>query len=348
MPKIQATELHKIVSELLSAAGADERNSERVAEALVSSNLCGVDTHGVFHVPRYINEIKEGTLIPTAWPELDTETPTSALVKGNWTFGHVVAKYSMEIAIEKACGQGISVVSFVRSNHIGRLGEYAEMAADAGMISQIWASGYGVGMPAAVPFGGREPFLHSNPIAIGIPGGDEPAMILDFATTNIANSKVKIAQNRGQEVPPNSLTDQEGNPTTDPSGYPDVGGLMPFGAHKGYSIMLANEFLGRVLSGADGFVEEGRGGAVMRNQGVTMLVMKSDLFQAVSEFGKSSDTLQRGIRGVAPRKGFESVMVPGDLENKARSVRSIDGIPLPEDHWDALIDLGNELGVNII
>mgnify|MGYP001305690048 CR=1 FL=1 len=78
-----------------------------------------------------------------------------------------------------------------------------------------------------------------------------------------------------------------------------------------------------------------------------MVVIKTDLFRTISEFGESSDTLQRGIRGVAPRKGFESVMIPGDLENKERSVRSVDGIPVPGDHWEALVGLGNELGVDV-
>ena len=137
-------ELHTIVVKILVAAGTAPKNASRVADALVASNLCGVDTHGVFHLLSYIEQIKDGLLDAIASPKILKESATTALIDGNWTFGHVVAKYSMEIAIEKACGQGISVVSFVRSNHIGRLGEYAEMAADAGMISQIWASGYGV------------------------------------------------------------------------------------------------------------------------------------------------------------------------------------------------------------
>ena len=313
----------------------------------MSSNLCGVDTHGVFHLPRYVDEIKRGMLVPTAWPQVVKETATSALITGNWTFGHVVAKRAMEIAIEKASAQGVTVVSLVRLMHIGRLGEYAEMAAAAGMASQIWASGYGVETPVAVPFGGREPSLHTNPIAIGVPGGEEPAMVLDFATTVIAGSKVRIAQNRGEQVPPGSLVDREGNPTTDPSGFPDEGGLMPFGGHKGYAIMLANEFLGRVFAGADAFSEEDRGGAGMRHQGVTMIVLKADLFQSMVQFGRGSDSLQRRIRAVPPGKGFESVMVPGDLENRARVIRRRDGIPVPDDMWSSLVKLGSMLGVEV-
>ena len=345
MHQITAEKLHTLVRRILLAAGADERNADRVAEALVSSNLSGVDTHGVFHLPRYVNEIREGTLVPTGWPEIVRETRSTALITGNWTFGHVVAKYAMEVAIKKASAQSVAVVSFVRATHIGRLGEYAEMAASNGMISLVWASGYGEETPAAVPFGGRVPVLHTNPIAIGVPGGQEPAMVADFATTTIAGSKVRIAHNRGQQAPPGSLVDREGKPTTDPSGWPEEGGLLPFGAHKGYAIMLANEFLGRVLSGADAFAELHRGGPVLRHQGVTLVVLKADLFQPFAEFASRAYELQRRMRAVPPAAGFEEVLVPGDLENRARVTRKRDGIPIADDVWSSLTDLAVSLDV---
>ena len=189
MPNIKAARLHDVIRDLLLASCADYRNADRVAEALVSSNLCGVDSHGVFHLPRYVNEIERGVLVPTAWPHIVKETASSALISGNWTFGHVGAKYALETAIEKASAQGVAVVSLVRSMHIGRLGEYAEMAASAGMVSQICVSGEAAETPVAVPFGGRVPVLHTNPIAIGVPGGEEPAMVLDFATTVVRRVK---------------------------------------------------------------------------------------------------------------------------------------------------------------
>ena len=162
--------------------------------------------------------------------------------------------------------------------HIGRVGEYAEMAVDNGMIALVWASGYGEEQPVAVPFGGRTPVMHTNPISIGVPTGEENPMVMDFATTTIAGSKVRIAKLKGEQVPLGSLVDAEGIPTTDPSGYPTGGGMLPFGGHKGYSFMLADEFLGRVLSGADDYVEGERGGPLMRHQGVTMIVFRADLF----------------------------------------------------------------------
>ena len=129
MPTKTPDELHRLVTTILMAVGADEANASRVAEGLVSSNLAGVDPHGVWHLTGYVRDIRDGYLVPTAVPETVSETPTTALVTGNWTFGFVAAKYSMELAIQKAKEQGISLVGIVRSGHIGRLGEYTEMAA---------------------------------------------------------------------------------------------------------------------------------------------------------------------------------------------------------------------------
>ena len=347
MPTIAAEDLHDLTRRVLLAAGADDRNASRVADALVSSNLSGVDTHGVFHLARYVNEIREGMLVPTAWPEVLTETPTTALVSGNWTFGHVVAKFAMEVAMAKARDQNVATVSLVKALHIGRVGEYAEMAVANGMIALVWASGYGAEVPVAVPFGGRAPVLHTNPIAIGVPAGEETPMVMDFATTTIAGSKVRVAQVKREQVPPGSLVDKDGNPTTDPSGYPTGGGMTAFGGHKGYAFMLADEFLGRVLAGADGHVEGERGGPLMRRQGVTMIVLRADLFQPMADFARRSDELKRRVNAVPPAAGFDEVLVPGDLEARAREKRSREGIPIPAEVWQILTDLARGLEVSI-
>ncbi len=347
MPTITADALRDLTTRLLLAAGADQRNAGRVADALVLSNLSGVDTHGVFHLPRYVTEIRDGMLVPTAWPEVLTETATTALVSGNWTFGHVVAKFAMVTAIAKARQQNVATVSLVQSLHIGRVGEYAEMAVAEGMIALVWASGYGAEEPVAVPFGGRAPVLHTNPIAIGVPAGDETPMVMDFATTTIAGSKVRIAKLKGEEVPLGSLVDADGQPTTDPSGYPTGGGMLAFGGHKGYAFMLADEFLGRVLSGADGHLEGDRGGPLMRHQGVTMIVLRADLFQPLAEFTRRADELKRQVNAVPPAVGFDEVLVPGDLEARSRQKRSRDGIPVPQEVWQSLMDLAADLDVAI-
>jgi len=341
-----ADELHRIIDKILVATGADERNANRVADALVSANLCGVDTHGVYHLPLYVEMIKTGEIAPTAWPKILAETPTTALVGGNWTFGHVTAKYATEVAIKKADKQNVAVVSMVQANHIGRLGEYAEMAAFSGMISMIFAGSLSEKVNAAVPYGGRKRILHTNPIAMGFPGGEEPPMILDFSTAALSGVKVINAREKNEHLPPGCIVDKDGNPTTDPVAFFEGGGHLPFGGHKGYALMLAVEFLGRVFSGADTFDIGRPTEAAFRHSGATLILFKSDLFQSLTEYSKKADAMERCIREVPPAPGFKEVLIPGDPEVRTRAVRQRDGIPIPDELWQKLTDLAASLDLD--
>ena len=262
-----ADELRELIRESLLAAGADDRNADTVAEHLVLANLSGVDTHGVCQLPGYVEGAKAGLIVPTAWPTIQSETPSSALVSGNWTFGHVAAKYSMEIGIRKGKEHGVAVIALVQANHVGRLGHYVEMAAAEGMISMIWAGGFGEEGPAAVPYGGRVRVLHTNPIAMGFPAGDKPAMMFDYATTAVSGVKVLNASRRDESLPPGCIVDRDGAPSTDPNDFFSGGAAVPFGGHKGYALMMAAEFLGRIFSGSDAYAEPNRAGPIMRHQG---------------------------------------------------------------------------------
>ena len=192
-------ELYALVRSVLLAAGADQENAVAVAAHLVRANLSGVDSHGVWHLCRYVEEIQEGAIVPAAHPEILRETPGSALVSGNWGFGHPVGAYAMEMAIAKAAEQGMAVTSVVQKHHVGRLGHYVEMAAERGMIGMALAAGQGVADPAAVPYGGAEKLLHTNPLAVAFPTGvaDHPLMF-DFATSATAGSRCPMPSGAGR------------------------------------------------------------------------------------------------------------------------------------------------------
>ncbi len=339
-----ADELYELVRKIFLKAGADERNANGVAEHLVSANLSGVDTHGVWHVPRYVAAIKTGELVPTTSPEILSETPTTALITGNWTFGQVGARYAMEVAIEKASEHNVTVVSLVQAHHIGRLGYYVEMAASKGMIGMLWAGGYGEVEPGTAPYGGRARLLHTNPLAMGFPTGDEPTMMFDYATTALSGIKVVNAQRRGEQLPPGCIIDKAGNPTTNPNDFFDGGAYVPFGGHKGSALTMAVEFLGRIFTGADAFAEVGRGGLLAR-QGVTMIVFKADLFQPFAEYASRADEMGQRVRAVPPAPGFDEVLMPGDPEVRTRADRQRDGIPIADDIWQPIAEVATALGV---
>ena len=342
----KADELREITIKVIMRAGADERNANRLTEALISSNLCGVDTHGVFMLPFYVDSIKAGELDPRAWPEIIKETPNSALVKGNWAFGHVTAKYAMEVAIEKVKENGMSIVGGVQVMHTGRLGEYVEMAAKENIISMMWTGGYGEEKPAAVPYGGAKTVLHTNPFSMGFPAGSEPPMISDFATSVVSGVKVIFARDKKEQLPQGCIVDKEGKPTCDPNDFYNGGGHIPFGGYKGYALMLANEFLGRIFVGSDLFIEENRKHPVLRHSGFTIIAFKSDLFNSFEDYSSRMDEIENRIRAVPPAPGFKEVLIPGDLERRTREERIKNGIPIPDNIWESIIQSAKSLGID--
>ncbi len=340
-----AGQLRVLVRRVLIAAGADEANAADVAEHLVLANLSGVDTHGIYHVPGYVQAIRAGELLPAEHPRVVRESEVSTVVAGNWTFGQVTAKEAMRRAIAKAERSGVAVSGLMETHHIGRLGHYVEMAAQADLIAIVMAGGFSEEDPHAAPYGGRSRALHTNPIAMGFPAGDEAPMMFDFATTALSGVKVATARRRGERLPAGAAVDVHGNPTTDPNDFFAGGAALPFGGHKGYALMMAAEFLGQAFSGADSFAQDGRGGAILGHHGAAMIVMRADLLRPLEDYRARADLLQRRIRAVPPAPGFEEVLVPGDPEQRTREIRERDGIPIYDDVWRDLVETAESLGV---
>ena len=342
-----ARELHEITKQILMAAGANQQNADVVAEHLVSANLAGVDTHGVLHLAGYVAAMSSGELLSTASPAIIKEGPTSALVTGNWTFGQVAAKFAMEVAIAKAAEHGVAVAGLVQAHHVGRLGHFVEMAARQQMISMVWGGGFGEERPAAVPYGGRVTVLHTNPIAAGFPAGEESPMMFDYATTPLSGVKVDNAKRRNELLPSGCIVDKAGNPSTDPNDFFQGGAHVPFGKHKGYALMMAAEFFGRIFTGSDAFAEADRSGPIFRHQGFTMIVLQADMFQPFADYARRADEMERRVRAVPPAPGFKEVLVPGDLESRARCNRQRDGIPIHDDIWQSILETAQSVNVEL-
>jgi LDH2 family malate/lactate/ureidoglycolate dehydrogenase len=259
-----------------------------------------------------------------------------ALVTGNWTFGHVAAKYAVERGLELAEAHDMAIVGLFQSHHIGRLGHFTEMAADAGFISQVWAGGFAEEAPVTMPYGGRGRLLHTNPISMAFPAGAEPRVMFDFATTTLSGVKVDNARRRGEALPPGAIVDRDGRPTTDPNDFYDGGGHIPFGGHKGYAIGMAAEFFGRVFTGSSTYADQERAGPVLRHQGVTILLVRADLFRPRTDYDRDADEMERRTRAIPPAAGFTEVLVPGDPEWKSRIERRANGIPVENAIWEAI------------
>jgi len=340
MLTMSADRLRDVTRQVFEAAGTPPDLATNMADILVESNLAGHDSHGIIRIPVYVKSIKEGTLDPKARPEILRETPGSALVDGKYAFGHIAAAFGTEVAIRKAKESKAVVVSIVRCNHIGRLGEWGSRAAAKDVIAIVTVGGGG-GPGIAAPFGGAARALGTNPISIGIPGGNVPDMLVDFATTSIAEGKVQVARAKGVQLPPGSIIDKDGNPSTNPQDLYDGGMLLPFGGHKGYALSMVVELLGAAFSPGDEYNKGGRGGAAV------IIAIDATTFRPLATYEKSADESLRRVKAIPPALGFGEVLLPGEPEQRSKAERLRDGIPVAEATWSAIVETGKGLGISL-
>jgi LDH2 family malate/lactate/ureidoglycolate dehydrogenase len=343
---ITIDELSATIQSLVEAVGTPSDHAKVVTRLLVGSHLAGHDSHGLQHLPRYLEEAQNGLIVPSARPEIVSETPSASLVRGNWGWGHVTADYVMELAVRKALVGGVSMVSAVECNHIGRLGDYVEVAASRGCIGILMSGGNAEELATAAPFGGAKAVLAPNPVGMAFPAEPEHPVLVDFATTIVAGGKVALAKAKGAKIPIGWIIDKAGNPSTEPNDYYDGGALLPFGEHKGFGVMVAAEILGRILSGADDHATTEHGGTYFRHCGITFLAIRANLFG--DSFAARTSELAQRVRAVPPQGQVEKVMMPGDYEHTTRTERVRDGsIQIPESTWDEVVASARGLGREI-
>lgn len=339
MPTLRKVALHRVTAAIFRATGAPDDIAAQVADVLVDNHLAGHDSHGILRIPEYVQSVRAGEIVPTARPYVLEESPTSALVSGNWAFGQVTGLFAADLAIEKAKRERVAVLSVVQAGHTGRLAAFTERAARQGVV-MFMAIGT-VSKIMTAPYGGSAPVFGTNPVSFSIPNPAGSPITLDFATSAIAAGKIKLAKARHEQLPPNAILDKQGRPSTDPHAFFDGGFLLPFGGHKGYALAVIAELLSGPLAGADKYP------GVTSRSGIFIFTVDATVFRPPADYEKSLAKTVGRIKAVPPGPGFDEVLLPGEPEALARVRRERDGIPIPEDTWHAVCAVGAELGVDV-
>jgi uncharacterized oxidoreductase len=344
MPVVDAAKLEHLTRDIFAARGVPRGDAGWVATLLVRANLRGHDSHGVIRIPHYARAMKAGEVNPEPDIRVEAETPTIAVVDGDLGLGQVVARRGMALAVDKARAQGLAAVTLKRTNHVGRLADWAEMAAAEGLIGMLW-----VNAPMALnvaPWGGAARRLGTNPHAIAIPGpGGSIAMSHDFATSVIAEGKLKVKLNRGEPVAPGTILDGAGQPSTDArTFYADPRGcLLTAGGHKGYGLALAVEILGGILSGT-GAARPERGPV---QNGTLIVCLDPSRFLPLEEFHRQVERLFDFVRSAPPAAGAAEILIPGEPEARAERERRASGIPIDEETWRQIAACAAEVDVSV-
>ena len=344
--KISADDLTTFAAAILAQASGRPEAAAKVAARLVSANLTGHDSHGVGMIPAYVDGMLAGQLIPDSAAQIVQDKGPFLLVDGGRGFGHIIAEQAMEQAIARALTSHFAVLSLRNSFHLGRLGDWGAMAADAGFICIIYANVQSP-RPIVAPFGGSDARFVTNPYCTAIPATDKhPMFLLDMATSTIAMGKARVADLSGKQVPEGALIDAQGNPTTDPSVmFNDVGGaLTTFGQHKGFGLALLGDMLGGAFSGGGAYLPEREVDARITNNMLAILI-DPDVFGRGEAFGIDIDRYTDWVKASPPAPGGQAVQLPGDPERRAAADRTANGIPVDAGTQAQLLDAAARAGV---
>jgi L-2-hydroxycarboxylate dehydrogenase (NAD+) len=347
--------LYNFCTTVFNKIGCSDADAAIAAKALIAADCRGIDSHGVARLSGYVRlwEVKRVNAAPQL--KIIHETPSTAVVDGDAGLGLVVAPYAMQVAIDKAKNVGTGWVSVKNSNHFGIAGYHAMMALPNDMI--------GIAMTNAsalvAPTFSVERMLGTNPIAVAIPAGKEPAFVADFATTTAANGKLEILQRKNANTPTGWVQTKDGSASTNANELKVGGSLLPLGgdrehsSHKGYALGAIVDIFSAVLSGANygpwvppfpAYVPMPEN---MPGEGIGHFfgAMRIDAFRTADEFKQHMDNWIQRFRSAKTTAGEEKVIIPGDPEREMEAIRMKEGIPLVQSVADDLKTLGDRFEI---
>ena len=351
---IGATALENLVRDIFVANGCDATEAWRISHHLLGANLAGHDSHGVARVPRYVEWQQAGYVLAGQQVATVMDGGAFALLDGQWGFGQTVAEQATDIGIARARQHGVAVVALKNAGHIGRTGAYAEQALAQGLISIHFVNVAGSVLVA--PFGGTERRFSTAPIAIGVP--TSPPVVLDFATSLVAEGKVLVASNGGKKLPADALIEPDGRLSGDPhtlyGEYERVGprgvakgggAIRAFGEHKGSGLAFMCELLaGAFTGGGTSGPIEGRGRIA---NGMLSIYLSPRHFGTEAEFLQAAQDYVAWVKSCRPAEPGGEVLAPGEPEARRRARLLAEGVPLQQDTWDSICATARKLGVAV-
>ena len=346
----------ELITDIFKAKSCNNYEAKTIAERLCGSNLKGHDSHGIVRVPRYVLWMEWGWVFPNIKPELIVDSGALALIDAKQGFGQVAGEFAVDEGIKRAKLHGVSVVGLKNSGHLGRIGDWSERAADAGLVSLHFVNVRGSLLVA--PFGGSDRRGSTSPLSIGVPSKDTDHIILDMATSTVAEGKVMVAQKGGKPLPQGALIDSNGNLTINPevmygkinenevpNSENGTGAITAFGLHKGSGINFMMEILGGALTGSG--VSAGIDDKEKRKfaNGILSLYVKVDNMVNFEYFLNEVRSYADFVRSSPPANKNEKVLIPGDKEISTYKDRLANGLPVAPIVWQNIKQTAKDLNV---
>ncbi len=326
--RVPAAQVRRFLTAAFASLGLPAGDARTVAGLMTEAELQGSDGHGVIRLVPYARRIRAGGINLTPDIRVVKEKAAMALIDGDNGMGHLVMKKAAELAIAKARQCGVAWVGTRLSNHAGPASLYARMALAQDMVGLYFAVGNANHLP---PWGGLDMLLSTNPIAVAVPAGEEPPVVLDMATTVAAYGKVKAKAQRGEQMPVGWMIDRQGQPLTDPK-RAEEGFLLPIGGYKGYGLAMIVGLLAGTLNGAamgSEVVDFNHDDTTITNTGQAILAIDPDAFGELAAFKARVDKLVRELRASERMPGVDRIFMPGEQSHGKRIANEREGLALP-------------------
>lgn len=329
-------------SNLLQGVGVPKADADIVADVLVDTSLEGLDTHGISRLPIYTTRIQNGRINPKANIKVDKTAPAVAVIDGDNGLGQLVGVKAMEVAINLAKEAGMGGVTVKHSNHYGASAYFCKQAADAGMIGLAFTN-----TPSGIPpWGGRESYFGTNPIAFGFPGEEQP-VVVDMSSSIVARGNIILAAKQGKDIPEGWAIDKDGKPTTDAKAAL-AGAVLPMAGPKGYAMALAVEIMAGVLSGSAvgkevGWIYDESTKPV--DIGHSFIALDVSKFMPLDAFKDRMQQMIKAIKETPKAEGVTEIFIPGERRTAKANTRKQEGIPVPDQLLNELNQLAESAGV---
>ena len=334
-----------------------KEDAEIIADVLVTSDLRGIDSHGIQRCRMYYDRIREGIYNPTTEIEIVNDNITTAVIDGHCGMGHVIAYKAMKLAIQKAKRYGLGAVAVRNSSHFGIAGYYSLMAIKEGMIGFVTTNT----RPAVPPTFGVEPMLGTNPLTYGAPTDEEFPFLMDAATSIIQRGKVEVYDRIHKPLPNGLIISNNGNSKTDPHIVLNKllnrsAALLPLGGegeatsgHKGYGYATFAEILSSALQ--DGIYLRDTAGVNENGQkrlkvGHFFLAINISNFLPIERFKEVTGNIMREPRSSKLAPGKKKIYTAGEKEFIDEMDRRKTGIPINKSLQEDIKTMQRELGLD--
>jgi len=354
---IQADVMERLVTTIFSHAGCSDAEAMSIGTRLTGANLRGHDSHGVIRTPRYVEWLDDGKVFAGREISILSDSGPITVIDGNYGFGQTVGEQAVDVGIRNAREHGVGIIALRNAGHLGRIGDWAERAVESNMVSIHMVNVRGSLLVA--PFGGVDRRGSTSPFCAGIPRVDAPPVILDFATSLVAEGKALVALRGGKPLPAGSIVGSDGQLSSDPQPlygdipegrYPDPnqgpGALTGFGLHKGSGLNFLMEMMAGALggSGTSGAVDD-----VQRRRfcnGMFSIYLDVERFHSDDWFDREVAAYIDFVRSSRPVTAGAGVLVPGDMERITMAERRQNGLPLATEAWTDILAAADRVGVS--